>query len=177
MTLSYTNRKGKTYFLHARKRGTKTRYVFARTEGEGALDALPPGFEIRESVHGQVSVAKARPRLITEAEEEIVRAHMPSRCKLEIAGEVITVFEPQGRLGAAPDWLPEQAREVIERRLRFTPVVRLTLADAETRSFEVARWVYRGDEGWSYPIACGPLDEAARRVLPLIGTDAIFRLY
>lgn len=50
-TVSYTNRKGQVYYLHAGKTKTgKRRYFVAKTIGAGALAELPAGFEIRPSL-------------------------------------------------------------------------------------------------------------------------------
>jgi hypothetical protein len=50
--LSYTNRKGQIYYLHAGTTKTgKPRYFVAKTIGDGALDELPPGFEIVETIN------------------------------------------------------------------------------------------------------------------------------
>ena len=58
MAFAHTNSRGVTYYLHARKRKGKLAYIFAREVGPGALDALPPGNEVRESVNGQVSAGR-----------------------------------------------------------------------------------------------------------------------
>ncbi len=57
MAYSYTNSKGRTYILHSRdttlKNGTKqTIYFFASEEKDGALDAVPKGYEVSESKNG-----------------------------------------------------------------------------------------------------------------------------
>jgi len=57
MAYSYTNSKSRTYILHSRdttlKNGTKqTIYFFASEEKEGALDAVPKGYEVSESKNG-----------------------------------------------------------------------------------------------------------------------------
>lgn len=55
MSFSTVSKKsGKTYFLHSRlqelKGGRKvTLYYFAGTAGEGAMNALPEGYEISEN--------------------------------------------------------------------------------------------------------------------------------
>ena len=55
MAYSYTNAGGKTYFLHARDakggKGTKL-YFFAKEVKDGAVDALPAGYEVRETGTG-----------------------------------------------------------------------------------------------------------------------------
>lgn len=95
---TYTNRKGVTYFLHAitTKRGA-TRYTLKRSD-DRALDALPEGYEVVESVNGQASVRRRRPRAITEQEEAIVREKMGeqglSEHRLEIKDKQIIIYEP-----------------------------------------------------------------------------------
>lgn len=52
--LSYANRRGDRYDLHAgRTRTGKLRYFAAKTVGDGALDAMPEGYEFTESVKRQ----------------------------------------------------------------------------------------------------------------------------
>jgi hypothetical protein len=36
---------------------------------------------------------------------------------------------------------------------------------------------YRGDGGWSWALAHGPLDRLARKYLNTLGTSAFFELY
>jgi hypothetical protein len=57
MAYSYTNSRGKTYILHGKSTplkdgGTRTLYFFAKEEKEGALDAVPEGYEVSESRNG-----------------------------------------------------------------------------------------------------------------------------
>jgi hypothetical protein len=57
MAFSHTNSKGVTYILHSRtttlKNGnSQTIYFFAKTEKEGALDAVPAGYQVSESKNG-----------------------------------------------------------------------------------------------------------------------------
>ena len=64
MAYSYKNSKGKSYILHSRqttlKNGRKqTIYFFAKEEKEGALDAVPAGYEVAESRNGLPVLKKA----------------------------------------------------------------------------------------------------------------------
>jgi len=71
-------------------------------------------------------------------------------------------------------------REILERGAQFTPILRFTLrvADAETRSFGVQRWCYRGSiDDWIDVGASGSLDQLARQLIPTLGTDKFFELY
>ena len=57
MAYSHTNSKGNTYYLHSRKTLLKggreqTIYFFAKTIKEGALDAVPAGYEVAETKNG-----------------------------------------------------------------------------------------------------------------------------
>ena len=57
VAFSYTNSRGRTYILHSKdttlKGGrTQTIYFFAKEEKEGALDAVPEGYEVSESRNG-----------------------------------------------------------------------------------------------------------------------------
>ncbi len=54
---TYTNAKGNDYILHSRvttlKNGkTQTIFFFAREAKEGALEAIPEGYEVAESRNG-----------------------------------------------------------------------------------------------------------------------------
>ena len=57
MAYSHTNSKGASYFLHGRettlKNGNKqTIYFFAKEVKDGALDAVPEGYEVSETKNG-----------------------------------------------------------------------------------------------------------------------------
>ena len=57
MAYSHTNSKGNTYYLHSKttllKSGREqTIYFFGKTVKEGALDAVPAGYEVSESKNG-----------------------------------------------------------------------------------------------------------------------------
>lgn len=57
MAFSYTNSKGRTYFLHSRETtlkngGTQTIYFFAKEVKDGAIDAVPAGYMVSESRNG-----------------------------------------------------------------------------------------------------------------------------
>ena len=57
MAYTYTNSKGSTYILHSRttklKNGREqTIFFFAKEEKDGALDAVPAGYQVAESKNG-----------------------------------------------------------------------------------------------------------------------------
>jgi hypothetical protein len=57
LALAHTNRLGVTYYLHEGKTKTgKPRYFTARKIGDGALAAMPAGYEFSESL--EMSMAR-----------------------------------------------------------------------------------------------------------------------
>ena len=92
MAFSYTNSKGRSYILHSRvttlRNGSKqTIYFFASEEKEGALGAVPQGYEVSESKNGlpvlkrqqvvepvKVEPVKAEPAKKSAAKPKAVKA-------------------------------------------------------------------------------------------------------
>ena len=65
MAYTHTNSQGKTYILHSKettlKNGnTQTIYFFAKDAREGALDAVPEGYEVSESKNGLPVLKRAK---------------------------------------------------------------------------------------------------------------------
>lgn len=63
MAFSYTNKKGQTYYLHTRQVKLKngrmqTIFFFARDIRDGALDAVPAGYQVVETVRTGMPVLK-----------------------------------------------------------------------------------------------------------------------
>lgn len=68
----------------------------------------------------------------------------------------------------------EQARQEMERDMRYWPVLRFRLDDAKQRLFSVERMSYRGEGGW-LGLGCEmPLAAASERYVPLLGTEELF---
>ncbi len=64
MAYSFTNSKGRTYFLHQRdtqlKNGrSQTIYFFAKEVKDGAIDNVPSGYTVSESRNGLPVLKKA----------------------------------------------------------------------------------------------------------------------
>jgi hypothetical protein len=195
MTVTYTNRKGVTYFLN--KGVTKTgkpRYTFAREQKSEPVDVLPEGYEIEESINGIVSLVKSRPRLISSEEVAAVQSALdkhpnPQNYRLTLKNEHILIYERStedldsiasifGRLGFSKNYVREQLQSTLERHARFTPVMRFVLDNHETRDFHAERWRYSGAyEGWIFAGHSGKIDHLAEKLIPYLGTDDFFTLY
>jgi hypothetical protein len=195
MPITYTSRKGYTYYLC--KGVTKTgkpRYYFAREVKGEPVDEIPDGFRISESVNAIVSLVKDRPSQILPAEtaavEAVLRRHPKAHnYRVSVKGDRIEIYERVGpdadellaRFGQVGLLHPGGAgwlREEQERSAQFTPVLRFILADAERRTFRVERWCYLGSiDDWIDVGPMGAVDELARQLMPRLGSDRFFEVY
>jgi hypothetical protein len=184
---------GKTYYLHqGRTKTGKPRYFAARTVREGALTAMPEGYELTESINGVVSVRRVTAAVpkIPDADLALARAELARHPHLrrhrieEVKGEIV-VHEPLGSMSL--DAMGEMARALglspaqMEARLgassaqtRYDPVMKFV--PAEPGQYAVHRMTYRGDGGWSWPLAFGPLKKLVKKYLKHVGTEEFFEL-
>ena len=194
MPVTYTNRKGRTYYLCRRPTKTgKFRYFFARTPKDEPVQEIPEGWEIRESVNGVVSLSRKRPALIRPEEvaavDAAVQRHPKSRrYRVGLKGDKVVVYELAGpdmgdlvqalvRQGLGSLDMVDKMRADQEQHGQFTPVLRFTLTDEETRHFVAQRWCYRGSvDDWIYVDDGKSLDKLARRLIPTLGSDRFFDL-
>lgn len=195
MPVEYTNRKGKTYTLcQGKTRTGKPRYYFSGEPKDVLVEQVPPGYEITESVNGIVSLAKQRPQQIKPEERAAVEAaaarHPKSeRYRVDVKGKRILVYELVGpdadelidRLSRYAAWMPDMAERLRadqEQHARFSPEMRFTLADEETRLFFAERWCYRGSiDDWIDIHRSGEIGLLAKTLIPTLGTDRFFDLY
>jgi hypothetical protein len=195
MPITYTNRKGFTYFLN--KGVTKTgkwRYYFAREQKDKPVEKIPQGYQIQESVNGIVSLIKERPQLILPDESASVKAalkHHPKGKNYRIAVKKNQIIIYEG-IGTDMDGLrailrseevkADEAKDRIEKELdrytQFTPVMRFILDNQETRQYHAERWCYRGSvDDWIYAGYSGKVNQLAKKLIPTLGTDEFYELY
>jgi hypothetical protein len=188
MAITHTSRTGKTYYLHTGpKRGGGTQYFVSAKPAGPLADAVPEGFEIYETVNGQVFLRRRQPKLIRDDELECVRRPLAQpraghRYQVEAQGRVLTIHESVGQLGSFIGWgthLSAAERERIKVRLaHYQPVRRFTLVDEECRSFAPERFCFRGSVYDWIPI--GPPGALARLVAKYVkhlGQDSLYDLY
>ncbi len=193
MPITYTNRKGVTFYLcqGVTKTG-KTRYYFARQPKDEPVQEIPAGYLIRESVNGVVSLAKSQPDVIEPREvavvEQMLHRHPhASNYRVNVKRNMIEVYERVGPDAGvllqifAKNGLGIGIRERIETDLeqhsRFEPVLRFILANAQERTFAVERMGYSGRGGWLDVFASGKIEPLARRWVPRLGTTALFESF
>ncbi len=195
MPVTYTNRKGFTYFLcqGVTKTG-KPRYYFAREQKGEPVDEIPQGYQIQESVNAIVSLAKERPRLILPDEaasvEAALKRHPQGRnYRSTVKNKQIIVYEGIGggvaglreilnHIGIKDVGVEDRLQATLDRYTQFTPVMRFILDDQETRQYYAERWCYRGSiDDWIYAGHSGKISELAKKLIPALGTDDFYELY
>ena len=196
MPVTYTNRKGVTYYLcqGVTKTG-KPRYYFAREPQGDPLERIPAGYMISESVNGIVSLVKARPAQIVPDEvaavESVVRRHPKSRnYRVGIKQNRIEVYERVGpdadnlapifrELGVMGPGLTERLQARLDQTAQFAPVMRFILKDTKQRIFQAQRMCYRGSIDGFIDLhgELGSIGELAHRLVPTLGTDEFFELF
>jgi len=188
MPFTYNSRTGKTYFLHTgQKRGGGTQHFFS-TKSTGTLaERLPGGFEVYETVNGQVYLRRRQPKLIQDDERDFIvdRLAKPRpghRYKVEVQGKMLMVHES----ARDPSWLerfplphsPQKLEEINERLAHYQPVLRFILVDSERRLFAPERFCFRGSiDDW---ISIGEPDsikKLAGKYLKHLGQDSMYELY
>jgi hypothetical protein len=196
MPITYTNRKGHTYYMCLGKTKTgKMRYYFAREPKEGSPDQIPDGYRISESVNGVVSLVKNRPQLILPQEvasvEAVLARHPKGRdYRVAVQKNQIVIYE---RLGPDIDTLSAifgnisalqldivktRLQEYLDKSARFSPIMRFILLDSDDRKFKAERWSYLGSfDDWIDIGKSGKLEKLARQLIPKLGTDDFFELF
>lgn len=168
MPFTYTNRKGDAYTLYRIKTaGGKHRYILAQQSKKGdPADELPPGYRVKETATGAVSIVPDEPPLIQPAELAAVERalrQLPTpddylavaqHDRIEVYATVAVArygWYPAPRTGEAP---------------RYDPVLRFVLIDP-------ARRVFRGDraypwrrERWVWLGQIGSISDVAGTLIP-----------
>jgi len=196
MPVTYTNRKGDTYYLcQGTTKTGKLRYYFARQPKERSPDQIPDGYRISESVNGVVSLVKERPQLILPEEVASVEAALDRHPKgrnyrVSVQKNQIVIYERLGpdaetlsaifgKLSPLPSGTAmRRVQEQLNKMARFSPIMRFILVDPQGRTFKGERWSYFGDvDDWINAGDSGMLDKLARRLIPKLGTDDFFELF
>ena len=196
MPISHTNRKGQTFFLGQGITKTgKPRYFFSKTGGPDALEQIPAGHHIEESVNGVVSLVKDRQPLILPEEihlvEDALRRHPKgNNYRVSAKGKQVIIYE---RLGAdAEDManifgktllmysrqeLLEGIQALLDKNAQYSPMLHFNLVDTAARTFCAERATYMSSlPEWVNICDCGPLQSLVDQIIPLLDTDEYFEL-
>lgn len=163
MAVTYTNHKGLTYTLYRTETKTgKDRYYFAKSSSRGEpCETIPEGFEIWESPHGLVSLAKVSAQTLLQSEVALIRAVLAehpqsSDYQTHVQLDRIIIYERIGpdmnrivrmfeRNGiSVPEEKEKELQEDMGADAIYEEVLRFILSDESEREFVVERMCYLG---------------------------------
>lgn len=188
--LTYTNRKGDLYYLRevSGKRGT--RIVCSQNESADDLVAIPQTHEIAESPNGQVSCRKKMKSNITREEASYAESILPSmmdpniRLFVETKKNALIVhsadtsnFNEIAKFAVKFCADPAGVKAITEGNLRYEPVLKLELADKESRIFAAFRMCWLGaSEEWMF-LKAGSVYALVEELGPHIGQESFYELF
>lgn len=189
MSVTYTNRKGKTYHLHqgVTQKGNP-KYHFALSEPEQPVDAIPQGYEIYENPGGQVFLRRQRPKHIPEAELAVVAQALEAHPQiayflLDVKDRMIYVYtavqDTDFLRRTITTYHPNKDAETyIAQNLTYHTELRFELKDAKKRTYVAWRYCFRGSiDDWITISQPDTLDTLAATFIPLLEDEAFYTLY
>ena len=192
MAVTYVNRKGQTYYLHQgiTKTGKPKYFLAQRSEGE-LVDSIPEGFEIYENPNAQVFLRRIRPKLITDAEIDVVRKGMEKYCpqvqhyQIDVKEHVISIFLSDQDVDVLSELLAfsPKAREtdipsLLNRFTTYSPMLRFVLVDEKRRRFVTQRYCFLGSiDDWIEIGKPGKLASLVKTYVRHLGQESYYDLY
>ena len=192
MPITYTNAKGKTYYLHQGTTKTgKPKYYFSM-ESNGALaESMPEGFEIYENPNAQVFLRRITPQIITDEERQVVEDGMRKYAevqdyKIDVRGNAIAVYTADQDIetlaGSFKDIYPDpttnpQLRTLLRNEIHYSPMLQFLLEDEQRRTFTAQRYCFIGSIDDWIDIGHGPLTRLVKQYVKHLGQESYFDLY
>ena len=185
MPVTYTNRRGQTYYLHTgTTKAGKPRFWFSMKADGHLAETIPEGHEVYEAPDAQVFLRKQPPQVVTPEEVAFVRdglvRYAPGQhCLVDLRDDHIVVYHAE-RITLDLDDFGFGSRRLPARYRDYMKVMRFTLVDAEARTFRVQRWCFRGSiERWIDLWMAGSEGELAdlvQRFCPHLGRESFYEL-
>jgi hypothetical protein len=186
----YTNRRGKTYYLHqGMTKAGSPKFYFSQKNDGNLLESIPDGFEIHENPNAQVSLRKIQPKIITDSEKALVEEHIEklarnTRYMVEIKGKVITIHESVQDVDLLGELFERisgsrsvDTEGILQRITSFMPVMRFVLDDHAHRRFRVERYSFLGSiDDWMDLGDSGRLEVLVAKYVGHLGKESFFEL-
>jgi len=190
--ITYTNAKGKTYYLHQGTTKTgKPNYHFSM-QSEGTLaESIPAGFEIYENPNAQVFLRRSPPKIITDEERQVVEDGMRTYAevqdyKIDVKGNAIVVYTADQDIETLAELFKDryptpEARTLLMTLLRqgihYSPMLQFLLEDEQRRLFTAQRYCFRGAIDDWIDIGYGPLTQLVKQYVKHLGQESYFDLF
>ena len=193
MPITHTNAKEQTYFLHQgrTKTGKPTYYFSLKRDGRFA-DSIPEGYEIYENPNAQVFLRKIPPKLITDAERQVVvdgmrRYASEEAYKIDVKGKVIAIYladQNRDALVRIVEEYPsapqdkERMMKMLQQQVHYSPMLQFILMDAKQRLFAVQRYCFRGSiDDWINIGLPDTLAHGVKTFVKHLGKPSYFELW
>lgn len=168
MSIEYTNKGKKTYYLHQGKTRTgKPRYYFSMKDKGNLVEKIPEGYEIYEHPsNAQVFLRKKQAQFMTDLEIYLINKHLkkidkPNRYISDIKGKIITIFESNKNSDELKEFFKKLPfgefrseaciDEMLDLDTKYTPIIRFILKNEKKRIFIAERFGLRGTiDDWVY---------------------------
>jgi hypothetical protein len=189
--ITYTNAKGKTYYLHQETTKTgKPKYHSSMQNAGYLADTIPEGFEIYENPNAQVFLRRIPPQIITDAERQVVEDGMRKYAgvqdyKIDVKGKAIVIYTADQDIDALENFFQDvgsmrdkaQIRSAIRREITYSPILQFVLSDDKQRAFVAQRYCFRGSVDDWIDIEHGPLATLVRTYVSHLGKASYFDLF
>jgi hypothetical protein len=160
-------------------------------QSEGTLaDAIPEGFEIYENPNAQVFLRRIPPKLITDAERQVVADGMRKYAdvkdyKIDVKGNTIVIYTADQDIDALVHLFQEVSRAMDEAQMRctlrpeimYSPMLQFVLRDDKPRVFVAQRYCCVGSVDDWIDIGQGPLATVVKRYVTHRGKASYFELF
>ena len=199
MQVTYSNRRGKTYYLHeGRTKTGKPKYHFSLKNNGELVDELPDGYEIYEHPgSGRVFLRKKLPQLILNIEKDVIEKELKKkegsrRYLLDIKGEIITIWESNQDIEALRDLFRDvqpasinglsddvsKLENIINIAVDYSPIMKFTIEDEKKRTFIAERYCFLGSvDDWIYIGEPDSLKNLVKKYIKHIDQDSFFDLF
>ena len=196
MTVQYTNRRSKTYYLYEGKTKTgKPKYYFSMKKEGKSVKKIPEGYEIYEHpINAQVFLRKELSKIITDIERRLIDKYLKkigasNRYLFDIKGKVITIFESDQDIDKlkelfgsifVPGFIDEKSAIdfAVNSEISYSPVMRFILDDKVKRTFITERYCFLGSiDGWMYIGGLDSLNNLLKKYSKHLGENSFFDLY
>jgi hypothetical protein len=149
--ITHTNAKGQTFALYQGTTKTgKPKYYFAM-QSEGTLaTAIPAGYEIYENPNAQVFLRRIPPKIITDAERQVVEEGMRAYAtvkdyKVDVKGNALLIYTAEQDIEALAEILSRthpnplenvELMTLLRKGIHYSPMLVFRLVDGTRRTFQ-----------------------------------------
>ncbi len=157
-------------------------------QSEGTLaTAIPAGYEIYENPNAQVFLRRIPPKIITDAERQVVEAGMRTYAtvkdyKIDVKGNAILIYTAVQEIDALADLFkdlyPDPTANVelmanLRKVVHYSPMLVFQLVDVTRRTFQTQRYCFLGSvDDWIEIGKPGKLSTLVKKYVKHLGQDS-----